>query len=97
MILSATSSLPRPAMVARNEVMGREEAEIYVVRLLRLTSPMTIREIEVAASLEKRRCPDQTVLFLAKMRGKGLIEGEASIEKKGWLWQLPAAAQTPPG
>jgi hypothetical protein len=97
MILSATIALPRPAMAAQNEVMGEEEAEVYVVRLLRLTGPMTTREIEVATSLEKRRCPDQTVLFLAKMRGKGLIEGAASIERKGWLWRLPGDAQTPPG
>ncbi|MCJ7489226.1 MAG: hypothetical protein MUO87_03645 [Thermoplasmata archaeon] len=82
-------------MAAQNEVMGEGEAEVYVVQLLGVTGPMTTREIEVAASLEKRRCPDQTVLFLAKMRGKGLIEGAASIERKGWLWRLPGDAQTP--
>jgi hypothetical protein len=76
-------------MAAQNEVMGEEEAEQFVVRLLRATGPMTTREIETAASLEERRGPDQTVLFLAKMRGKGLIEGVASIEKKGWLWRIP--------
>lgn len=76
-------------MAAQNEAMDEEEAEEFVVRLLRDTGSMTTREIETAASLEERRCPDQTVLFLAKMRGKGLIEGVASIEKKGWLWRIP--------
>lgn len=81
----------------RGEVMGEKEAEEYVIRLIRSVGPMTTREIEVAASLEKRRCPDQTVLFLAKMRGKGLIEGEASIERNGWLWSLPVGVQVPLG
>jgi hypothetical protein len=71
------------------------EAEEYVLHLLRVKGPLTTMEIEKLADQEHRRCPDQTVLFLTKMRGKGLIEGAASIEKKGWLWQLPAAAQTP--
>ncbi|HIH02146.1 TPA: hypothetical protein HA259_08825 [Thermoplasmata archaeon] len=51
---------------------------------------MTTMEIEKFAGEEGRRCPDQTVLFLAKMRGKGLIDGEPSTERKGWLWSLPS-------
>jgi hypothetical protein len=31
------------------------------------------------------------------MRGKGLIEGEASIERNGWLWSLPGGIQVPLG
>jgi hypothetical protein len=70
--------------------MTAEEAEQYVLSLLRVKGPLTTMEIEKLAGEERRRCPDQTVLFLAKMRGKGLIEGEPSAERKGWLWSLPA-------
>lgn len=72
-----------------NEVMSEKEAEGFVIQLLGSSGPLTTREIELAASSEKRRCPDQTVLFLAKMKGRGLIVGEPSVEKKGWLWRLP--------
>jgi hypothetical protein len=29
------------------------------------------------------------VIFLMKMKKKGLIRGEASLEKKGWVWSTP--------
>ncbi len=77
--------------------MTPSEAEEFVLCLLRVKGPLTTMEIEKLADQGHRRCPDQTVLFLTKMRGKGLVEGAASIEKKGWLWRLPADAQTPPG
>ena len=73
-----------------SKVMREDEAERFVLQLLSREGPRTTRQIELAASDEKRRCPDQTVLFLAKMRAKGLIDGEPSTERKGWLWSLPA-------
>jgi hypothetical protein len=79
-------------------VMSETEAESFVMDMLREVGPLSTMEIEKLSREKARRCPDQTVLFLAKMRGKGLIEGEVSIEKRGWLWRLPtAAAQTPSG
>jgi len=42
--------------------------------------------VEARSRRSGRRCPDQTVIFLAKMRKKCLIKGEASIERRGWLW-----------
>lgn len=71
------------------ETMGASEAEEFVIELLKSSGPLTTMEIEKAARREHKRCPDQTVLFLTKMRRKGLIKGEASLEKKGWLWQVP--------
>lgn len=71
------------------ETMAASEAEVFVIKLLKGSGPLTTMEIEKAARREHKRCPDQTVLFLTKMRRKGLIKGEASLEKKGWLWQLP--------
>ena len=70
--------------------MTPDEAEEYILSLLRANGPMTTLEIERLAGEEGRRCPDHTVLFLAKMRGRGLIEGEPSVERRGWLWSFPA-------
>lgn len=71
------------------KVMDPSEAEDMVLRLLAENGPMTTMDVEKAASESKRRCPDQTVLFLTKMRMKGLIRGEVSQERRGWLWSLP--------
>jgi hypothetical protein len=77
--------------------MDVDEAEDYVVGLLQRTGPLTTMEIERIAGEDDRRCPDQTVLFLAKMRAKNLIVGEVSIERNGWLWSLPGGVQVPLG
>lgn len=71
------------------KVMAPSEAEDYVLGLLRERGPMTTMEVEKAAASGGRRCPDQTVLFLTKMRSKGLVRGEVSQERRGWLWSLP--------
>jgi hypothetical protein len=70
-------------------VMGTTDAEEFVISLLRGEGPLTTMQIEVAARKDRKRCPDQTVLFLTKMRRKGLIRGEASLEKRGYVWWLP--------
>ena len=81
-------------MVGQSD-MTTPEAEAYILALLRDRGALSTMEIEQIAALDSRRCPDRTVVFLAKMRGKGLIEGEVSIEKRGWVWRV--SAQTPPG
>lgn len=69
--------------------MTQLEAERMVIGLLEENGPMTTKEVEESAARSGRRCPDQTVLFLTKMKGKGLIRGEVSQERRGWLWSLP--------
>ncbi len=71
------------------QVMAQSEAEEYVLGLLRDKGPMTTMDIERAAASDGNRCPDQTVLFLTKMKSKGMIKGEVSQERMGWLWSLP--------
>lgn len=70
-------------------VMDEDEAESYVLKLLREKGPMTTMQIEKLARDQRRKCPDQTVIFLTKMRKKGLLKGEASLEHRGWLWRAP--------
>ena len=69
--------------------MSEAEAESFVISLLKAREPMTTMEVEQLARTEGKRCPDQTVIFLTKMKKKGLICGEVSIERRGWLWSLP--------
>lgn len=71
------------------EVMGASEAERFVIELLRQKGPLSTMEIEKLARNQHKKCPDQTVIFLTKMKRKGLLKGEASLEKRGWLWWAP--------
>ncbi len=71
------------------KVMDDAQAEAFVIQLLRARGPSSTMEVEKLARKEHRRCPDQTVVFLTKMKKKGLIKGEVSLEKRGWLWSVP--------
>jgi hypothetical protein len=71
------------------QVMDEPSAEFFVVSLLELKGPLSTMQIEKLARRKHKRCPDQTVIFLTKMKRKGLILGEASIERKGWVWWAP--------
>jgi predicted transcriptional regulator len=71
------------------EVMNVSSAEAFVIELLGDRGPLSTMQIEKLARKEHKRCPDQTVIFLMKMKKKGLIRGEASLEKKGWVWSSP--------
>jgi len=68
------------------KVLSESEAERFIVQLLSVRGRMTTREIEAVARKQGKRCPDETVLFLTKLRYKGRIRGELSQEKRGWLW-----------
>jgi len=68
------------------KILSESEAERFIIQLLSARGPMTTGEIEAIARKEGKRCPDETVLFLSKLRSKGKIKGELSQEKRGWLW-----------
>ncbi len=77
-------------------VMSEREADEFIVDLIRRSGPLTTREIELFAAHEGKRCPDQTVVYLVKLMHRGLVSGEVSVEKRGWIWSVPQP-QTPPG
>lgn len=77
------------AETTRSRTMNEAEAESFVTSLLKSRGPLTTMEVEQLARTEGRQCPDRTVMFLTKMKKKGLICGEVSIERRGWLWSLP--------
>ncbi len=68
------------------KVLSESEAERFVIDLLRSHGQMTTKDIESDAREEGKRCPDETVLFLTKLRLRGKIKGEISREKRGWVW-----------
>ena len=74
---------------ANLRVMDESAAESFVVSLLKARGPLSTMQVEKLARSEHKRCPDQTVIFLTKMKRKGLVKGEASIERRGWVWWAP--------
>jgi hypothetical protein len=67
--------------------MGEDEAVDFILRTLRGASgPLTTRQILEEAGKSQLRCPDSTVVFLNRLRIRGLIRGERSRERRGWIW-----------
>ena len=71
------------------EQLSELDAEKLIISLLgNADKPLTTREIEETVSGKGKQCPDSAVRFLAKMRYKGMIKGELSVEHKGWIWWI---------
>jgi len=75
-----------PSDMDLRRLEGNEAVDLILQVLVEAGRPLTTREVQ--AETEKRlvRCPDSTVVFLNRLRIKGLINGERSREKKGWIW-----------
>ena len=74
-------------MVLR-KLVGNEAVDLILQVLGEAGKPLTTREVQAETERRLVRCPDSTVVFLNRLRIKGLINGERSRERKGWIWWL---------
>ena len=65
---------------------GNEAVDLILQVLGEAGRPLTTREVQGETEKRLVRCPDSTVVFLNRLRIKGLINGERSRERKGWIW-----------
>ena len=65
---------------------GNEAVDLILRVLVEAGKPLTTREVQGETEKRRVRCPDSTVVFLNRLRIKGLIKGERSRERKGWIW-----------
>jgi repressor of nif and glnA expression len=71
------------------KVLGEKEAVELVISILKEAGkPLTTREIEEEARKRMVSCPDKTPVFLNKLRIKGIVEGQLSAERRGWIWWI---------
>ena len=75
-------------MSGKGSKISKETAEEMILDILKEGGPMTTIQIEEVFRSQNAECPDSAALFLNKMRLSGKINGELSIEHKGWLWWM---------
>ena len=64
-----------------------EEAEQAILNILKNAGkPLTTRDVGLEMQKLQLRCPDTTIVFLNKLRKKGLVQGERNKELRGWIW-----------
>jgi hypothetical protein len=67
-----------------------DEAIYAILGILkRAGKPVTTREVGEEMQKLQLRCPDSTIVFLNRLRKKGVINGERSKELRGWIWWTP--------
>ena len=65
---------------------SKQDLEEWLIKLLQKSGKMTTSQIKECADSDGLSCPDEPVRFLNKLKVKGIIKGQLSIEHKGWLW-----------
>ena len=66
----------------------RKAIEFVLLILKETKKPLTTREIEEKIRKRRVSCPDTTPIFLNRLRLKGIIEGQLSPERRGWIWSI---------
>jgi len=66
----------------------KEAVELVLSILKEEGKPLTTREIEEKTRKRMASCPDKTPVFLNRLRIKGIIDGQLSTERRGWIWWI---------
>jgi len=66
----------------------KEAIDIILDILRKAKEPLTTREIEEETRKLLVSCPDSTPVFLNRLRIQGIVEGQLSREKRGWIWWI---------
>lgn len=72
----------------RRSLTEEEAIELILSILKTAGKPLTTREIEEQTQKKLVQCPDKTPVFLNKLRLKGIVNGELSHERRGWVWWI---------
>ena len=64
-----------------------DEAVQAILGILRKAGkPVSTRDVGLEMQKLQLRCPDSTIVFLNRLRQRGLIQGERNKEERGWVW-----------
>jgi hypothetical protein len=84
-------------MLMERHSLSEEEAIELILSILKAAGkPLTTREIEEQTQKKLVQCPDKTPVFLNRLRLKGIVKGELSPERRGWIWWIEAKTLTGP-
>jgi repressor of nif and glnA expression len=65
---------------------GDEASQMIITILKEAGKPLTTREVQAETQKRLVRCPDSTIVFLNRLRQRGIIHGERNKEARGWVW-----------
>ena len=75
-------------VMSLRKLSEKEAIEIILSILKKAEKPLSTRDIEGETRKQLITCPDNTPVFLNKLRLKGIIKGQLSPERRGWIWWI---------
>jgi len=75
-------------VMSLRKLSEKEAIEIILSILKKADKPLSTRDIEGETRKQLITCPDNTPVFLNKLRLKGIIKGQLSPERRGWIWWI---------
>lgn len=74
--------------MSERKLTEEESFELIISVLKAAGKPLTTRDVE--GEIRKRLviCPDALPVLLNRLRLKGLVKGQLSPERRGWIWWI---------
>jgi len=72
--------------LSERKLSEEESFELILSVLKAAGKPLTTRDVE--GEIRKRfiSCPDSLPVLLNRLRLRGLVKGQLSVERRGWVW-----------
>jgi hypothetical protein len=72
--------------LSEHKLSEKEAFELILSVLKMAGKPLTTRDLESEIRKHMVSCPDSIPILLNRLRLRGFIKGQLSIERKGWIW-----------
>lgn len=72
--------------MSEHKLSEEESFELILSVLKAAGKPLTTRDIEGEIRKRLVSCPDSLVMLLNRLRLRGQVKGQLSVERRGWIW-----------